>query len=84
MSSLTIHAIAPDLNNRLDQAARQAGTSKNQLVKNLLARGLGLPVDHRYADDYQEFCGLWSVAEKAEFDASQAGNNQADPGDWPR
>lgn len=82
MSSLTIHSIDPELNTRLGSAARSQGKSKNQLIKEILAHAVGLPVERLYKDDYGEFCGLWSAEECAEFESSQAGNQKIDPEDW--
>ena len=80
--SITIHEIAAELNERLSLRARQEGISKNQLVKDLLARAVGLKGDNGYADDYREFCGVWTAAEHAEFEASQEENAAVDPEDW--
>lgn len=82
MPSITIHAITPELDLRLSQEAKKRRYSKNALVKELLSQALGLPVDGQYADDYRQFCGRWTVEEKAAFDAAQAGNSQVDPADW--
>ena len=60
MSSLTIHALDSILDQRLNEEARRSKKSKNQFVKDLLAASLGMPVEGRYADDYREFCGLWT------------------------
>jgi hypothetical protein len=80
--SITIHEIAAELNERLSLRARQEGISKNQLVKDLLARAVGLPASGGYADDYREFCGIWTAAEQAEFEAAQRENRAVDPEDW--
>lgn len=82
MSSFTIHDIDEKLDSTLSMEARKRGASKNALVKELLARSLGLDAGRAYADDYGEFSGLWTVAEKAAFDAAQADNSRVDPGDW--
>ena len=82
MPSITIHAIDPELDKRLSEEARRRKTSKNRLVKELLARSLGLPVEGRMPDDYREFCGLWTAEEYAEFAARQADNSRIDPVDW--
>lgn len=82
MSSITIHALDADLDRRLSEEARRSKKSKNQLVKGLLTRSLGMPVDGRYADDYREFCGLWSAGELAAFNGSQAENSSIDAADW--
>ncbi len=82
MSSITIHDLDRDLDRRLSDEAKRRKTSKNRLVKELLAASLGLPVSGRYGDDYREFCGLWTAEEAAEFDVNQAGNRRVDEDDW--
>jgi len=82
MSSLTIHAIDTDLDLRLTDEARKNKKSKNQLIKDVLAHSLGMPTEGKYADDYREFCGIWSVGERESFDAFQADNSRLDEGDW--
>jgi len=84
MSSITIHALEPALDQRLSEEARLHRKSKNQLVKDLLARSLGMPVDGKYADDFREFCGLWSVEELAAFNAAQTENSSVDAADCLR
>lgn len=82
MASITIHSIDAALNERLTQESRRRNKSKNQLIKELLSREMGLPVGDSYADDYREFCGVWTAAEAAEFEKSQADNTRLDPEDW--
>ena len=82
MGSITIHKIDTVLDQRLTEEARRRKTSKNNLVKELLARSLGLAVDGNMPDDYREFCGLWAAEEYAEFTGRQAHNSRIDPGDW--
>lgn len=82
MSSITIHDIDDELNERLTREARRRHTSKNALIKRLLAQEVGLPVDGSYADDYREFVGLWSSEEYAEFSQVQRENRTIDPADW--
>jgi len=82
MSSITIHALDSSLDLRLTEEARSRKKSKNQLVKDLLARSLGMPVEGKYADDYREFCGLWSAGELASFYATQTENSSVDAMDW--
>lgn len=82
MASITIHDIDAVLNERLAQESRRSNKSKNRLIKEILAREMGLPVESSYADDYREFCGVWTAAEAAEFAASQKDNCRIDPEDW--
>jgi len=82
MSSITIHELDPILDRRLTEEAKRSRKSKNQFIKETLSRSLGLPVSGRYADDYREFCGLWSPAERDAFDSFQAENARIDMSDW--
>ena len=82
MASFTIHALEKPLDERLTAKAAHYGISKNQLIKELLSQAIGLPVAGRYADDYREFCGEWTISDREEFEGSQADNARADGGDW--
>ena len=82
MGSITIHDMDAELDRRLSDEAKRRKTSKNRLVKELLAGGLGLPVSGRYSDDYREFCGLWTAEDLKEFYTSQADNRRVDEEDW--
>ena len=82
MSSITIHALDPVLALRLDEEAIRAKKSKNQLIKDLLSRSLGMRTGDAFADDYREFCGLWDEAEFRSFQEAQADNARIDTEDW--
>lgn len=82
MGSLTIHAIDNDLDLRLSAEAKRNKKSKNQLIKDLLSQSLGMSITGTYADDYREFCGIWTNSEREAFDAYQAENSRIDEGDW--
>ena len=82
MGSFTIHSVDEELNRRLSEEASRRRTSKNRLVKELLARSLGLPSEGKLHDDYREFCDVWSEAERQEFDARQKDNTCVDPEEW--
>ena len=82
MASITIHDIDAVLSERLSHESRRRNRSKNQLIKEILSKEMGLPVGVSYADDYREFCGVWTVAEAAEFAESQKALSRVDPEDW--
>jgi hypothetical protein len=82
MSSMTIHSIDVSIDQRLNEEASHRGMSKNQLVKDLLAGALGLKVNGAYQNDWNEFTGCWSAAERAEFDAHLSADRAIDAGDW--
>jgi hypothetical protein len=70
VGSITIHELEEALDTRLTQEARRTKTSKNQMVKDLLSRSLGLRIDGAFADDYREFwewerCGVRGVSIRA-------------------
>lgn len=82
MSSFTIHNLDADIDMQLTIEAKKNKKSKNQLIKELLAKSLGLAVQNSYVDDYGEFCGLWSAEEAREFTAAQEDNNRIDNEEW--
>ncbi len=82
MSSITIHALDGVLDFRLTEEARKRKTSKNQLVKDLLSRSLGLGDSNGKRDEYSEFCGLWTNEEKQSFNEIQQDNSRIDEKDW--
>lgn len=51
MCSITIHAVDSELNARLSAEAKREKKSKNQLIKDLLSRSIGLPSDKSFADE---------------------------------
>jgi len=84
MSSITIHSLDASLDIRLTEEAKRNKKSKNQLIKDLLSHSLGLPIEGKYSDDYREFCGCWTIAERQDFDSSQPENSHIDAGDWQK
>ena len=82
MSSITIHSIDGELDRRLAEEAKKRKKSKNSLVKDLLARSLGLPSDGVSGGEYSEFCGLWSDEEHRDFEAATADNEAIDEAAW--
>lgn len=80
--AFTIHGIDRELDKRLTERARRERISKNRLVKTLLARAMGLATSDRENDDYREFLGLWSQAEKDSFDRVQSDNRRVLDEDW--
>lgn len=82
MSSTTIHSIEDELKRRLDEEARRRGSSKNRLIKDILARELGLPIEENRENEYAEFCGIWSEEERRSFEETQRENSRVDPREW--
>ena len=82
MGSFTIHSLNPDLDTKLTLEARDKKTSKNNLIKSILAKALGMESGDTYSDDYREFCGLWDDTERALFEAAQQSSETIESGDW--
>jgi hypothetical protein len=78
MSSITIHDLDHELDRKLTEEARRSKKSKNQTVKDFLARAVGMQVHGRYSDDYREFCGLWDADELKAFNNLQSDNSKID------
>ncbi|MFW6260242.1 MAG: hypothetical protein ACOC6J_01530 [Spirochaetota bacterium] len=79
--AFTLHDIDPDLDRKLTERAHRENLSKNQLVKRILARAMGMSKEAS-DDDYREFLGRWNAREKAAFDRRQADNERIDDGEW--
>jgi len=70
MRSITIHNLDPDVSRLIDQQAAAEGLSLNQLVKRLLRKALALPSQAPATlSGFDDFCGLWTKEEAAEFNA---------------
>jgi len=82
MGSFTIHTIDKELDLKITNEARRSKKSKNQLIKEILAKSLGMPVEGRFSDDYREFCGLWGVTDQKDFNEIQKENSRIDARDW--
>ena len=84
MTSLTIHALDEQLAAQIKRRARERSVSMNEVVKQILAEGLGIKVPsvppHR--DDFAGFCGTWKADEAKAFDVRVADTGRVDPGDW--
>jgi len=82
MGSITIHSLDPEINEKLNKLAKEKNKSKNKLIKEILARQLGLSGKGYYSEDYAEFCGIWSKEEYQEFTAAQKSNEYINTEDW--
>ena len=84
MKSIAIHNLDDSTEALLEARAREEGLSLNETVKLLLRQALGLapaePADRKA--DFAEFCGVWSQAEKAEFDRNTEDLRRVDRLDW--
>jgi len=84
MKSITIHGVDDPLAELIKSKAQSEGLSVNQTIKSILESSLG--VKPRQAgskrDDFEEFCGVWTEADLAEFKENTKELHKVDPGDW--
>jgi len=84
MSTLTIHALDPEVERLVRSKARKEQKSLNRTLKELLAQSVGntqaAPVDH--GPDFAEFANVWSDEDQREFDAATADFERVDVEDW--
>jgi len=84
MKSLTIHALDEQLASQIKQRAQELSISMNELVKRILAEGLGIkaPDVPSHRGDFAAFCGTWTEEEARAFETSVADMGRVNPEDW--
>lgn len=72
MKSITIHGIDDPLAELIKSKAQAEGLSVNKTVKKLLEESLGVKPRNKsiHRTDFEEFCGIWSDSEIAEFEGN--------------
>jgi len=84
MKSITIHGVDDPLSELIKSKAQSDGLSINQTIKRILESSLG--VKPRQAGgkrgDFEEFCGIWTEVDLAEFKENAKEFRKVDPGDW--
>ncbi len=83
MRSISIHGIGADTEKAILERAKKEGKSVNKIVKELLARALGLgerPPDKR--SEFADLCGVWNDKEASEFMKTIADLEAVDAKDW--
>jgi hypothetical protein len=70
MKSITIHGIDDPLAELIKSKAQSEGLSINKTVKKLLEESLGVKPRKKGINrsDFEEFCGIWTDSELAEFE----------------
>jgi len=84
MKSITIHGIDDPLAELIKSKARSQGLSVNKTIKRLLEDSLGVkprPKDSNRRD-FEEFCGIWSDSDLAEFEDNTEDLRNIDYEDW--
>ena len=84
MKSITIHGIDDPLAELIKSRARSEGLSINKTVKKLLEESLGVKPRTKGTNrsDFEEFCGIWSDSELAEFEKNTKNLRNINHEDW--
>ena len=83
MKSITVHGIDQKMEKLIQERAKSAGTSVNRIMKELLAKALGVDKksrDHR--EEFLELFGVWTEADEKEFLDALRDFEAVDPEDW--
>lgn len=83
MKSISVHGIDEETEKAIEERAKNSGKSVNKIVKELIAKALGLvdkPPDNR--EEFSDLCGVWTEAEAAEFLELIADLEVTDMKDW--
>lgn len=83
MKSITVHGIDKETEKLVKERAKSAGSSVNKVVKELLAKALGLDKgknDHR--DEFLDLFGVWTEADEKQFREAVRDLEIIHPGDW--
>jgi len=83
MKSITVHGIDKETEKLISQRAKSARTSVNKIVKELLAKALGLGKekdDHR--DEFLDLFDVWTEEDEKQFLEAAKDLESVEPGDW--
>ncbi|MGA2532504.1 MAG: hypothetical protein ABSG19_05645 [Candidatus Aminicenantales bacterium] len=85
MKSLSVHGIDKETEKTIKERATAEGKSVNMIVKELIAKSLGMGAQRGSTDKREEFvdlCGAWTGEEAAEFLERIDDLEAVDPKDW--
>jgi hypothetical protein len=85
MKSISIHGIDGETEKALKQRAKDEAKSVNKIVKELIAKSLGVGSRNSVKDNRAEFadlCGAWTKEEADRFLESIDDLEVIDQGDW--
>jgi hypothetical protein len=83
MKSITIHGIEREMEKHIKERAKSARTSINKVVKELLAKALGLGQDKQdHRDEFLDLFGVWTEEDEKKFQAAVQDFEVVHPEDW--
>jgi len=83
MKSISVHGIDKEIEQKIGERAKSEGKSVNRIVKELIAKALGMgekPPDNRAM--FEDLSGVWTEAVEREFLDSIADLETTDEEDW--
>jgi hypothetical protein len=83
MKSITVHGIDKETEKLISQRAKSAGTSVNKVVKELLAKALGIGKDKQdHREEFLDLFGVWTEDDERQFLEGIKDLETVEPGDW--
>jgi hypothetical protein len=85
MKSVSVHGIDKETEKAIQERAKAEGRSVNKVVKELIAKSLGLGDSRKGEDrraDFSDLCGVWTAEEAATFLELEGDLETIDPKDW--
>ena len=83
MKSITIHGIDKETEKLVNQRAKSTGTSVNKIVKELLAKALGLGKDKNdHRAEFLDLFGVWTEDDEKRFLEAVRDLEGVHPEDW--
>lgn len=83
MKSMSVHGIDEEMERKIGERAKSEGKSVNRIVKELIAKALGMgdrPPDNRAM--FEDLSGVWTEDQEREFLDSIADLETTDEEDW--
>jgi len=83
MKSISVHGIDEEMEKAIKERAKNEGKSVNKIVKELVARSLGMagrPPDNRA--EFEDLCGVWTEEQASEFMELIADLEVVDAKEW--
>lgn len=81
--SITIHGIDKETEKLIKERAKSSGTSVNKVVKELLARALGLDKDKEdHREEFVDLFGVWSEDDEKQFSETIKDLEAVSSEDW--
>jgi hypothetical protein len=83
MKSITVHGLEDKIYEMIRKRAKSEGRSVNKVVKELIARALGLEGNRTdNTEDFANLCGVWTEEEAREFREVIGVMARVDPEEW--